>query len=56
MVQQTQPRRRFMTIHDAAEWLEQNWPDFDPDQIAAKSTAKERSATTPTTAAPGSEL
>jgi len=23
------PTRRFHTIHDAAAWIEQNWPDFD---------------------------
>lgn len=23
------PARRFHTIHDAAAWIEKNWPDFD---------------------------
>ena len=23
------PRRRFHTVHDAAVWIQQNWPDFD---------------------------
>lgn len=25
------PVRRFKTMHDAAEWIQQNWPDFDLD-------------------------
>ncbi len=23
------PRRRFHNLHDAAAWIQQNWPDFD---------------------------
>ena len=23
------PPRRFQTLHDAADWIQQNWPDFD---------------------------
>ena len=23
------PARRFHTVHDAAAWIQQNWPDFD---------------------------
>lgn len=53
---QMPPRRRFMTIHDAAEWLEQNWPDFDPDQIAAKMTRDQQPSQTPRTPAATSEL
>ncbi|MFN9720902.1 MAG: serine/threonine-protein kinase [Planctomycetota bacterium] len=29
-------RRRFMTIFDAAEWIQKNWPDFHPDRVAAE--------------------
>ncbi|MFN9082756.1 MAG: serine/threonine protein kinase [Planctomyces sp.] len=55
-IMQMPPRRRFMTIHDAAEWLEQNWPDFDPDQIAAKMTRDQQRSQTPRTPAATSEL
>jgi serine/threonine protein kinase len=27
------PRRRFQTAHEAAEWIRQNWPDFDLESI-----------------------
>ncbi|MEY3174821.1 MAG: Serine/threonine-protein kinase PknB [Planctomycetota bacterium] len=27
------PRRRFMSIHDAAEWIRTHWPDFKPDEL-----------------------
>lgn len=33
------PRRRFITIYDAAKWIRENWTDFDPDQVAAESAA-----------------
>jgi hypothetical protein len=23
------PPRRFQTLHDAADWIQKNWPDFD---------------------------
>jgi hypothetical protein len=23
------PPRRFHNLHDAADWIQQNWPDFD---------------------------
>ena len=39
-----------------AEWLEQNWPDFDPDQIAAKMTRDQQRSQTPRTPAATSEL
>jgi hypothetical protein len=56
MEQKMYPRRRFMTIHDAAEWLEQNWPDFDPDQIAAKTARDQQPSRAPQTSAATSDL
>ena len=47
------PRRRFITIYDAAEWMRENWTDFNPDKLAAESATVPNEASEPPAAAVG---
>ena len=35
------PARRFHTIHDAAAWIQQNWPGYDLEKVPEVSYARE---------------